>query len=109
MKQWYTFYSSEDEAVSLISELGKQLDTESLKLKQVGSEMQEQILKQAASETAFPSFFAYVPWMHHVLIIQRFKTIKEALFYIRRTIQEDWSRNVLDNSLRADFFHQRAQ
>ncbi|MGI6525121.1 MAG: PDDEXK nuclease domain-containing protein [Bdellovibrionota bacterium] len=43
--------------------------------------------------------------MHHVLIIQRCKTIEEALFYIRRIIEEGWSRNALDNSLRADLYH----
>jgi predicted nuclease of restriction endonuclease-like (RecB) superfamily len=65
----------------------------SLKLNQVGSEM------------IFPSFFAYVPWKHHVLIIQRCKTIEETLFYIRRVIEEGWSRNALGNSLRADLHH----
>ncbi len=53
----------------------------------------------------FPTIFAYVPWKHHVLIMQKCKTIEEALFYVRRTVEEGLSRNVLDNSIRADVYH----
>ncbi len=71
MKQWYTFYASANEAAFLISNLEKKIDTSSLKLKQVASEIQEPKLKQLDSELLFPSVFAFVPWMHHVLIVQR--------------------------------------
>ncbi len=105
MKQWYTFYSSGNEAALLISNLENQIDTGSLKLKQVASEIQEQKLKQFDSEMPFPSVFAFVPWMHHVLIIQKCKTIEEALFYVKRTVNESLSRNALDNCIRTDMYH----
>ncbi|MBQ9031918.1 MAG: DUF1016 family protein [Parasporobacterium sp.] len=105
MKQWYTFYASAGEAAHLISNLENQIDTSSLKLKQVASEIQEPKLKRLDSELMFPSVFAYVPWMHHVLIVQKCKTIEEALFYIQRTVEEGLSRNALDNSIRADMYH----
>ena len=105
MKQWYTFYASASEAAHLISNLENQIDTSSLKLKQVASEIQEPKLKRLDSELMFPSVFAYVPWMHHVLIVQKCKTIEEALFYIQRTVEEGLSRNALDNSIRADMYH----
>lgn len=105
MKQWYTFYASVGEAAHLISNLENQIDTSSLKLKQVASEIQEPKLKRLDSELMFPSVFAYVPWMHHVLIVQKCKTIEEALFYIQRTVEEGLSRNALDNSIRADMYH----
>ena len=73
MKQWYTFYSSADNAVQLISNLENQIDTTSIKLKQVASVIQKQKLKQLDSEMLFPLIFAYVPWMHHVLIMQKCK------------------------------------
>lgn len=87
MKQWYTFYSSKPEAASLVLELDEKIQVNSEKLKQVASEIQNQKLKQAASELQFPSVFGYVPWMHHVLIIQKCKTAEEAAFYIQRTLQ----------------------
>ncbi|MCR4762946.1 MAG: DUF1016 N-terminal domain-containing protein, partial [Lachnospiraceae bacterium] len=49
--------------------------------------------------------FAFVPWMHHVMIIQKAKSIEEALFYIRKTIEGNLSRDALDNIIRADLYH----
>ena len=105
MKQWYTFYASNNKAVSLISDMEKQVDTGSVKLKQVASEIHEAKVKQVASELEFPSVFAFVPWMHHVLIIQKSQSIEEALFYIRKTVEGSLSRNALDNIIRADMSH----
>lgn len=105
MKQWYTFYSSKPEAALLVLELDEKIQVNSEKLKQVASEIQNQKLKQAASELQFPSVFGYVPWMHHVLIIQKCKTAEEAAFYIQRTIENGWSRNALDDNIRSDLYH----
>ena len=105
MKQWYLFYTSAGEAAHLISDLENQIDTSSLRLKQVASVIQESKLKQLDSELTFPSVFAFVPWMHHVLIVQKCETIAEALFYIKKTVEEGLSRNALDNIIRADMYH----
>ncbi len=105
MKQWYTFYSSKPEAMALILALDDKIQVGSEKLKQVASEIQNQKLKQVASELHFPIVFGYVPWMHHVLIIQKCKTVEEAAFYIQRTIENGWSRNALDDNIRSDLYH----
>lgn len=76
----------------------------SSKLKQVASEIQESKQKQVDSELSFPQVFAFVPWMHHVLIIQKAKSVEEALFYIRKTIEGNLSRDALDNVIRADLY-----
>ena len=41
------------------------------------------------------SFFS-IPWGHHILIMQRCKDINKAVFYIQQTLENNWSRNVLD-------------
>ena len=105
MKQWYTFYTSKSNIISLISDLETQLDIGNIKLNQVGSEIHEQKLNQLDSEIEFPPVFAYVPWKHHVLIIQKSKSIEEALFYVRQTIERNLSRNALDDCIRADLYH----
>ena len=103
MKQWYTFYSSKAEVIDMLSLLDAEID--STKLKQIASGIQDEKLKQVASEMNFPSAFAFVPWMHHVLIIQKSKSIEEALFYIQKTIEGSLSRNALDDVIRADLYH----
>ncbi len=105
MKQWYTFYASKKEASALISDMESLIDTESIKLKQVASETHDTKLKQVASELKFPTTFAFVPWMHHVLIIQKSQSIEEALFYIQKTIERNLSRSALDDIIRANTYH----
>ena len=105
MKQWYSFYSLNSTSAGLIKNLENMIEADGIKLKQIASEIHEQKLNQVDSEMLFPGIFAYVPWKHHVLIIQKCKTIEEALFYIRRTVEEGLSRNALDNSIRADMYH----
>ena len=105
MKQWYSFYALKEETAVLIEDIESGVRASGIKLNQVGSEIPEQKLNQAGSEMTFPTIFAYVPWKHHVLIMQKCKTIEEALFYVRRTVEEGLSRNALDNSIRADMYH----
>ncbi len=105
MKQWYSFYTVNNETAELIEKLENSINANNKKLNQVASEICETKLNQAASENPFPTVFAYVPWMHHILIVQKCKTIPEALFYIKRTVEEGLSRNALDNSIRADMYH----
>ena len=102
MKQWYLFYSS-----ASINHFPVVINGEvirgSEKLHQAGAETEE--LHQLGAEMPFPPAFAYVPWRHHVEIITKCKTTDEALFYIRKTIEEGWSRNTLGNCLHADLYH----
>ncbi len=37
-----------------------------------------------------------IPWGHHILIMQKNKVQNEALFYIEKTIENNWSRAFLD-------------
>ncbi len=38
---------------------------------------------------------AQIPWGHNVLILQKIKTADEALWYVQKTLENNWSRNVL--------------
>lgn len=44
---------------------------------------------------------------HHVQIITKCKDVDEALFYIKGTINEGWSRNALVNCIKADYYHKK--
>ena len=108
MKQWYTFYSGASER---LAQLGRELPQK--KLQQLGGEIQvvenekNTKLHQTGGEIgiAFPSVFAYVPWRHHVEIVAKSKSIEEALFYILKTVEGNWSRDTLVNCIKADLYH----
>ena len=41
-----------------------------------------------------------IPWRHHILLIDKyFKEPETALFYVRETIKQGWSRSVLDHMI----------
>lgn len=103
MKQWYTFYSAMSSIKLSNSDL--LIQAANPKLNQLGSEIRELKLNQPDSEMMFPPVFAYIPWRHHILIIQKCETVEEALFYIKRTIDGNLSRSALDDEIRADLYH----
>jgi len=45
-----------------------------------------------------------IPWGHHKLIITKCKNVKEALFYVKKTIENGWSRASLMNWLETDLY-----
>lgn len=93
MKKWYLFYSGNENFSELAHRMEESLDMKGLKLQQVGMEIDEkQKLHQLGAEMEFPSVFGFVPWRHHVEIVTKCKTIEEALFYVRKTVEESWSR-----------------
>lgn len=105
MKKWYLFYTdslNDQKLQQLVGEIGQK---DSSRLQQIGMPIQEEKLQQAVGEIAFPLPFSYVPWGHHILIITKCKSIDEAFFYIKCTIQEGLSRNALDDYIRADYYH----
>jgi len=42
------------------------------------------------------SKLALIPWGHHIKIMQKTKDLKQAIFYISKTIENNWSRAVLE-------------
>lgn len=117
MKKWYLFYSDKGNAEKLqqlVGEFRQAGEQTNRKLHQLGAEMRQpteklqqpvaEIRKEASGGMEFPAPFAYVPWGHHVEIITRCNDIDEALFYVRRTIYEGWSRKTLGNSLHARLY-----
>lgn len=70
MKRWYSFYAKSDE-----------------------------IRHQVGDELEFPANFSLVPWRHHISIFTKSNSVKEALFYINKTIEGNWSRSTLENRM----------
>lgn len=107
MKKWYIFYSSNkpgQKLQQLVAELQSSDNKLNTKLQQLGAEIQETNYNKELG-ISFPLAFSFVPWGHHIQIITKCKDIDEALFYIHQTINEGWSRNTLDNCLRANLYY----
>lgn len=109
MKKWYSFYSCVSGIDDLLENMTKQIDLDSIKLHQIGSEITEnknrEKLHQVGAEIQFPPVFGYVPWRHHVEIVNRCKSVEEALFYVQKTIENGLSRSALIDIIKGDLYH----
>lgn len=89
MKRWYSFYANDK---SFFYQAGKKID---------------EICYQSGDEIEMPDEFALVPWRHHVEIISNCKSVKEALFYIDKTIENGWSRRMLEDQIESNLYNRQ--
>ena len=92
MRQWFEFYQ------------------------QSGNE-QIEIMKQVVSQ--FPialnstdrikMLVSLIPWGHNIVIIQKTKNLEQSLFYILKTIENNWSRTVLGFQIESRLFERQGK
>lgn len=46
-----------------------------------------------------------IPWGHNILIITKSDSLEKALFYVKKTIENNWSRAVLTHQIELDFYN----
>lgn len=63
-----------------------------------------EIRYQAGNELEMPDKFALIPWRHHVEIITKCHSVKEASFYIDKTIEGNWSRRMLEDQIDSNLY-----
>ena len=51
-----------------------------------------------------PEIFGRIPWKHHVHIFSKCHSVDEALFYIKRVVEEGWSRSRLEDQVAANLY-----
>ena len=50
-----------------------------------------------------------IPWGHHIKIMQKIKDPTAALFYINKTIENNWSRSILEYHLETDLYNRQGK
>ena len=100
MKQWYLFFSTSkanEKLPRLVAELEKAESPHLINVPQTVSVLGE--------DPCFPAVLGMVPWGHQTEIVSKCKSIDEAIFYLRECILGGWSRETLNNSLKANFYN----
>ncbi|MCF6151664.1 MAG: DUF1016 domain-containing protein [Candidatus Kuenenia stuttgartiensis] len=82
MRQWYCFWSGNDV-------IAKQLATQ---------------LDQLPNEQNNTTLIFQIPWWHNIVIITKIKNVDEAIFYVQKTIQNNWSRAVLTHHIESNLY-----
>jgi predicted nuclease of restriction endonuclease-like (RecB) superfamily len=94
MRKFYLFYKD--------TELVQQADG-LLENRTTGANAE--LVQQVGGQLHSESILCKIPWGHHVAIMGKCNTIKEARFYIEQTIQNHWSRNILEIQIQNKLIH----
>jgi predicted nuclease of restriction endonuclease-like (RecB) superfamily len=66
---------------------------------EIVSQIPEQIIRKLIS----------IPWGHHILIFEKIKDIAEALFYVHKAIENNWSRAVLEYQIETNLYKRQGR
>lgn len=70
-----------------------------------GTYLQQAVGDRQAVQSWAQNFLFKIPWGHHVLIINKCGgDVAKALFYVRKTVENGWSRNVLAVEIAGDLY-----
>ena len=126
-KQFYSFYNQD---IIIAQQVVAQLPNKQMLItQQVAAQLPEttdSITQQVAAETQVSEnkkntiirqvaeplenhFIFQIPWFHHVLIITKCKSVKEALFYVQKTIQNAWSRSMLAHHIELNLYEREGK
>lgn len=113
MKQWYLFYQGDIAHTEKLHQLGAELQSAEnqnpVKLHQLGAELVSTSRVATIIENGeMLPVFGIVPWRHHILIVSKCKSMDEAFYYLRRTIDEGLSRQPSVASTRRESHHRIA-
>ena len=84
MRKFYLFYKDPE----IVQQLGGQLQNNEIQM--------DTIVQQPAGQLCESNILCKIPWQHHISIMEKCKTIDQALFYTKQTIKHNWSRSVLE-------------
>jgi len=60
----------------------------------------EQIVQQAAAQ---------IPWFHNCVLLDKVKDSNEREWYLRKTIEQGWSRNILVHQIESQLYHRQGK
>ena len=91
IRQWYQFYN---ERITIGQQVVAQLESTNV--------------QQAVAQISEDVFFS-VPWGHHLYIISQCKDVDRAVFYLKQTVENGWSRAVLLNYLDTNLYERQGK
>lgn len=109
MKEWYEFYMADEAHKEILHQVGAKLqeaeNQNPIKLHQLGAEIvSTDKISAILAEGGMLPVFGIVPWKHHLMLISKCRSIKEAFYYMARVIDEGLSKRELEDVIDNDDF-----
>lgn len=105
-KKFYLLYSQRDR---IVHQVGGQLENTE---KNNASEIVPQVVGELGTQENLPQVVGLfqVPWSHHRIIMDRVDGDRnKALFFVRKTIEEGWSRAVLETWITSNLYEREGK
>ena len=111
VRNWYLFYSeplanSATSCCTIASQAVSQLP----KSREI--EKAEQPAPQLSGYSIWSQVvtkLVQIPWSHNLVIISKCKDVTEALYYVNKTIEHNWSRNVLTHQIESGLYQREGK
>ena len=103
IRQWYLFYNQEN---TIVQQVVAQL--EDVNVQQPVAKLDDDMRQQPVAQISEDVFFS-VPWGHHLYIISQCKDVSRAVFYLKKTVENGWSRAVLLNYLDTNLYERQGK
>jgi len=107
MKRMYLFYSQHDIISAQLVQIFDDVNFE-----KVHNSSKIEISAQTVQEfenNSIIKLLKFVPWGHHTLILRKISNIQEALFYLKETIENNWSRSVLEMKIETNLYERQGK
>lgn len=105
-KSFFLFYFSN---ISIHAQVVRKLESNANQSVSIRKQLVPKLDTTTLSEKSLNSKLIKIPWGHHILILKKIKDVKEALFYINKTIENNWSRSVLEYQIETNLFHRQGK
>lgn len=101
IRKFYLFYSGD--SVQQAAALNEETQSGQIIQQAVG------LFDDTENSSKIPELLLQVPWGHHVLILTKVKDVEAACFYLRQTIENNWSRAVLTLHIEQNLFSRQGK
>lgn len=112
MKRWYGFYyQCVANRQRPVDEIRQQVADESGKSQQPICQFEStvEIGQRLVDELEMPKSFGMIPWGQHIEIFSRCKSLDEAIFYVNKTIENNWSRPEVEFQIKAKLYQSQGK
>lgn len=109
-KRFYEYFQLSPQVVGELKNINFQIDLQFATQLQSVEKEKDIFSQQLVDEFALAiisNIVSQIPWGHITIIITKIKDIKEALFYIEKTKENNWSRDTLSLQIKSNLYQRK--
>jgi len=111
MKRFYLFYQPTiSQTLEIVAQPVQQLGNSSdVIVAQVVQQLQNTVNQFDVKWEQLVPKLVLIPWGHHTTLLRKVKDIDQAIFYINKTIENNWSRAVLEYQIEINLYDRQGK